>query len=77
MSRRLEEEKMSTAEEKEPDQEDCEAFGATGRVVLRHCGVPGARHALCGGCFMAWFIQRGESTCPVCRADYEAHFKPV
>ena len=58
-------------------QEDCEAFGATGRVVLRHCGVPGARHALCGGCFMAWFIQRGESTCPVCRADYDAHFKPI
>jgi hypothetical protein len=58
-------------------QEDCEAFGATGRVVLRHCGVPGARHALCGGCFMAWFIQRGESTCPVCRANYDAHFKSI
>ncbi len=58
-------------------QEDREAFAATGRVVLQHCGLPGARHALCGGCFVEWFLQRGESTCPVCRADYDAYFKPI
>ena len=58
-------------------QEDREAFAVTGRVVLQHCGLPGARHALCGGCFVEWFLQRGESTCPVCRADYDAHFKPI
>ncbi len=54
-------------------QEDT-AFGSSGRVLLRHCGSRRSRHSMCARCFIAWFIEEGNSTCPFCRTDFEEHF---
>ena len=53
---------------------DPDAFRRGGRAVMRHCGTRTARHILCGACFVGWYIQNGESTCPVCRHDHEPSF---
>lgn len=57
--------------------QDPEAFKRTGRAAMRLCGGSRARHLFCGACFTAWFIQAGESTCPVCRHDYTKDFTPL
>ena len=57
--------------------QDPEGTKESGVVVLSHCGLPGARHCLCGGCFIEYFVQRGEGACPVCRHDYDTVFKPI
>ena len=56
---------------------DEDAFKKSGRAAMRKCGTPRAKHVMCGSCFTAWFIQRGESSCPVCRHDYESTFKKI
>ena len=50
------------------------AFCTSGKVLLRYCGSHQNRHLMCARCFVAWFIEEGNSTCPFCRADFEEHF---
>lgn len=46
---------------------DDDEFFVSGRVTLKRCGTARARHTLCGGCFIRWFVVHAESTCPMCR----------
>ena len=57
--------------------QDPEAFKRSGRAAMGKCGTPRAKHVFCGACFTAWFIQAGESSCPMCRHDYSKDFRDL
>lgn len=57
--------------------QDPDAFKRSGRAAMRNCGSSRAKHVFCGACFTAWFIQGGESSCPVCRHEYAADFREL
>lgn len=56
---------------------DADQVARSGEIVLRGCGGKKARHALCVECFLGWFIEASESTCPLCRHDYGKNIERV